>query len=65
MLMAPITDEKFLALTEQMLTEGGEWGVSLSKDATTLRYRGETHAISLKQADVMFTCIPRRCAATA
>ena len=61
--MTAISNEKFMAIVEQMFDVGGEWKVSLSKDGTILTYAGETHEITLAMADAMFTAIPRKATA--
>lgn len=58
--MGAITDEKFKSIVDRILTAGGEWRVSMSKGGCNMTYDGETHPITEKQADIMFTAIPRK-----
>ena len=60
---APISNEKFMVLVEQMFDVGGEWKIALSKEGAFLTYAGETHEITLAMADAMFTEIPRKATA--
>jgi hypothetical protein len=58
--MSAINNEKFMELVERMFDVGGEWKVSTSKAGTFLTYEGETHEITMRMADAMFTTIPRK-----
>ena len=57
-----ISDDEFSDLVEQMITVGGDWKVTLSKDGNVLAYAGKTYAITLAHANAMFTTIPRKAA---